>query len=96
MPFDSLIPAVQSGKIDVAIAAFNYSEERDRIIDFTEAYYYQENGFLVDDSFTGMLHKPKDAAKYKLGVQSGSVADTWATDTLVDTGEMDGRKSVSL
>ena len=29
MPFDSLIAAVQEGKIDMSISCFNYSEERD-------------------------------------------------------------------
>jgi len=39
MPFDSLIAAVQEGKIDASISAFNYSEERDKTIDFSDAYY---------------------------------------------------------
>ena len=88
MPFDSLIPAVQNGKIDLAVATFNYSEERDHLIDFSEAYYYQENGFLVADDFQGTLDVPEDAARYQLGVQTGSMADTWATETLVDHGLM--------
>jgi len=88
MPFDSLIAAVKEGKIDVAVAAFNYSEERDQSVDFTEAYYYQENGFLVTTAFTGTIDKPEDAANYKLGVQTGAMADDWATTTLVDGGLM--------
>ena len=35
MPFDSLIAGVQEGKIDGAISAFNFSEERDKVVDFT-------------------------------------------------------------
>jgi polar amino acid transport system substrate-binding protein len=89
MPFDSIIPAVQSGKVDIAIAAFNYSEERDEFINFTKAYYYQENGFLVSTSFEGLVKEPEDAALYSLGVQTGSMADTWATDILVGERGMD-------
>lgn len=88
MPFDSLIAAVKEGKIDVAVAAFNYSEERDQSVDFTEAYYYQENGFLVSSAFTGTIDKPEDAANYKLGVQTGAMADDWASTTLVEGGLM--------
>src|SRR6266487_1425436 len=43
MPFDSLIAAVQEGKIDASISAFNYSEERDKTIDFSDAYYTSED-----------------------------------------------------
>jgi polar amino acid transport system substrate-binding protein len=86
MPFDGLINAVQKGKIDLAIAAFNYSEDRDQVVDFTEAYYYQENGFLVSNDFSGDIDVPEDAARYRLGVQTGSMADAWATSTLLDHG----------
>ncbi len=50
MPFDSLIAAVQEGKIDMSISAFNYTEERDQTVDFTEAYYTSEDSFMVLDS----------------------------------------------
>ncbi|MBI9048531.1 MAG: amino acid ABC transporter substrate-binding protein [Anaerolineaceae bacterium] len=89
MPFDSLIAAVRTGKIDIAVAAFNYSEERDISVDFTEAYHYQENGFLVSTDFLGTIDDPEDVANYKLGVQTGSVADVWATEMLVNNGMMD-------
>lgn len=86
MPFDSLIAAVQEGKIDASIAAFNYSEERDANIDFTEAYYLSEDAFVVADSFADEIANPEDAAKYIVGVQTGTTQDTWLTENLVDTG----------
>ncbi len=55
MPFDSLIAAVQEGKIDASISAFNYSEERDKIIDFSDAYYTSEDAFTVADGFAGTI-----------------------------------------
>jgi polar amino acid transport system substrate-binding protein len=88
MPFDSLIAAVQEGKIDASISAFNYTEERAQKIDFTDAYYTSEDAFLVADSFTGQITNPEDVAKYKVGVQSGTTQDSWMTDTLVKTGKM--------
>src|SRR5512139_657271 len=83
MPFDSLIAAVQEGKIDASISAFNYSEERDKMIDFSDAYYTSEDAFTVADDFTGKIDKPEDVAAYKVGVQTGTTQDTWLTDNLV-------------
>jgi polar amino acid transport system substrate-binding protein len=88
MPFDSLIASVQEGKIDISIAAFNYTEERDKTVDFSDAYYYAEDGFLVLEGFTGEITKPEDAANYIVGVQTGATADSWATENLVDAGLM--------
>jgi ABC-type amino acid transport substrate-binding protein len=34
MPFDSLVAAVDSGKLDMSISCFNYDEERDKTVDF--------------------------------------------------------------
>jgi polar amino acid transport system substrate-binding protein len=86
MPFDSLIAAVEGGKIDASISAFNYSEERDKMIDFSDAYYTSEDAFTVGDGFTGKIEKPEDVAAYKVGVQTGTTQDTWLTDSLVAKG----------
>jgi polar amino acid transport system substrate-binding protein len=88
MPFDSLIAAVQEGKIDVAVAAFNFNEERDKVVDFTDPYYYAEDGFLVKEDFAGSITAPEDIAAYKVGVQTGSTADGWVTDNLLKTGKL--------
>jgi polar amino acid transport system substrate-binding protein len=88
MPFDSLIAAVQEGKIDASISAFNYSEERDKMIDFSDAYYTSEDAFTVADGFTGTIAKPEDVASFKVGVQTGTTQDGWLTDTLVADGAL--------
>jgi polar amino acid transport system substrate-binding protein len=89
MPFDSLIAAVQEGKIDMSISCFNYSEERDEKVDFSDAYYTSEDAFLVAEDFTGTITNPEDIAIYKIGVQSGTVQDEWVTTELVDAGLME-------
>jgi len=88
MPFDSLIAAVQEGKIDASIAAFNYTEERDEKIDFTVPYFTNEDAFLVTESFADTITGPEDLAKYTVGVQSGTTQDDWITENLVDTGKL--------
>jgi len=86
MPFDSLIAAVQEGKIDMSIACFNYSEERDKEVDFSDEYYTSQDAFIVTNDFSGEFIAPEDAANFKVGVQSGTVQDDWLTGELVDTG----------
>ncbi len=86
MPFDSLIPAVQEKKLDASISCFNYSEDRDKQVDFSDAYYTSEDSFMVKEGFTGKFEKPEDAAAYKVAVQSGTTQDTWLTENLVTPG----------
>ena len=88
MPFDSLIAAVQEGKIDASISAFNYSEERDQMIDFSDPYYTSEDAFTVAEGFTGNIVDPQDVAGFKVGVQTGTTQDSWLTDTLVADGAL--------
>jgi polar amino acid transport system substrate-binding protein len=88
MPFDSLIAAVQEGKIDASISAFNYSEERDQTIDFSDPYYASEDAFAVAHGFTGTIADPQDVAAFKVGVQTGTAQDSWLTETLVADGAL--------
>lgn len=88
MPFDSLIAAVQEGKIDASISSFNYSEERDKTIDFSDAYYTSQDAFTVADTFAGKIVNPEDVAAFKVGVQTGTTQDSWLTDNLVKSGKL--------
>lgn len=88
MPFDSLLAAVQEGKIDASISAFNYSEDRDKTIDFSDAYYTSEDAFTVAEGFAGSITNPEDVAAYKVGVQTGTTQDGWLTDNLVAKGTL--------
>lgn len=88
MPFDSLIAAVQERKIDASISAFNYSEERDQMIDFSDAYYTSEDAFTVAEGFAGTIASPEDVAAFKVGVQTGTTQDGWLTDVLVADGAL--------
>lgn len=87
MPFDSLIAAVQEGKLDASISAFNYSEERDKTVDFTEAYYNSEDAFTVAEGFTGTIAGPEDIYTYKIGAQNGTTQADWL-NTLVEEGKL--------
>lgn len=47
LDWDSLVPAVQSGKVDCVIAGQSITKERQEMVDFTEPYYYASIVSLV-------------------------------------------------
>jgi polar amino acid transport system substrate-binding protein len=86
MPFDSLIAAVQEGKIDGVIAAMQTSPERLEKVDFSTGYHTQKDAFLVAGDSTLVLNTPQDAAGYSIGVQTGTLQEKWAVDNLIPLG----------
>ena len=78
--FDSVIPAVISGKADLAAAGITITEDRKKNVDFSDPYV--KTGIVVvykkDNPF-----KDKDQLKgKKIGVQSGTTSETFVTDEL--------------
>ncbi|ATW23615.1 ABC transporter permease subunit [Candidatus Formimonas warabiya] len=47
MNFSALIPALQSGKIDLAISCFNVTEERKQKVDFSRPYHTSDTAAMV-------------------------------------------------
>src|SRR5690606_15989164 len=39
MDFNGIIPALQTGNVDIAIAGITITEEREQIVDFSDPYY---------------------------------------------------------
>ena len=44
MDFDALVAALPAGKIDLVISGMNPTEERDKVVDFSEIYYNSQHG----------------------------------------------------
>ncbi|MDA3053472.1 basic amino acid ABC transporter substrate-binding protein [Campylobacter sp. JMF_01 NE2] len=74
MSFDGLIPALKSGKIDLAGSGMSATAERRNAVDFTNSYYEVENLYIKhkdDDSL-----KTKDDLKGKrLTAQLGTIQE---------------------
>lgn len=49
--FSSIIPAIQSGEIDIAIASMSITEERLEVVDFSIPYFYFKIISLVNQNF---------------------------------------------
>jgi len=86
MAFDALIAAVQEKKVDTVIAAMQSSPERDEKVDFSEPYHYQKDAFLTAADSPIVLNKAMDAAGHSIGVQTGTIQETWTLENLVPAG----------
>ena len=82
MPFDSLIPSVISGRIDMTIAGMTYTEERAKQIDFSEQYHQSVSNFVVIAGEEGKYTKVEDFDGLKIGVQKGTVQEQMVTENL--------------
>lgn len=77
MTFDGLIPALQSGKIDMIVAGMSVTEDRKKNIDFSNGYYTASQVIIVkaeNNEITG----PEQLVGKKIGVQLGTTGDVEA------------------
>jgi polar amino acid transport system substrate-binding protein len=88
MAFDGLFSALQLNSIDVAIAAISTTTERDKFVDFSNIYFVGEDAVVGRDDSTIQITRVEDLAGYRVGVQRGSVYETWLRDSLIDPGLM--------
>ncbi len=87
MKFAALIPALQSGKVDLIVAGMTDTEERRRSVDFTQSYFENSQVLIVkkvlaDGPPAGArrttLRSQEDLKNARIGVLLGSVHDTYA------------------
>ena len=71
MGFDALIPALNSGNIDVAIAGMSITPERQKAVDFSTAYYVSGLTVLVN-SDNNSVKSINDLNNKKIAVQIGT------------------------
>ncbi|MCX6665593.1 MAG: basic amino acid ABC transporter substrate-binding protein [Euryarchaeota archaeon] len=86
--FDSLIPALQTGKIDVIAAAMTITDERKGQLDFSDPYYDANQAVLVKIGSDVNIMTEDDLANYIIGAQTGTTGWGWVNDTLVATGTL--------
>jgi polar amino acid transport system substrate-binding protein len=87
--FDTLVAAVQEGKIDAAIAAMASTDERKEKVDFSTVYYAGDNVILTTADSGIAFDDPIKAGDYKIGTQSGTIMYYWVEDNLITPGLMD-------
>ncbi|WP_454053695.1 ABC transporter substrate-binding protein [Clostridium sp. Marseille-Q7071] len=84
MSFDGLLPALKTGKIDMALASMNPSEERKESVDFSDIYYKAQHGIIVRKEDKDKYPDLDSLAGKKIGVQKGSIQQQFATSQIKD------------
>ncbi len=80
LPFDSLIPALQQGKIDLAIAGMTITEERAKVVDFSKPYFEANQAIVVRKDSKFEPKKLEDLVRKKVAVQLGTTGDLVVSD----------------
>ena len=75
MDFDALVSALPAGKVDLVISGMNPTEERAKVVDFSEDYYNSKHGILVRAEDADKYQTFADLEGAKVGVQLGSTQE---------------------
>ena len=73
--FDALVSALPAGKVDLVISGMNPTEERAKVVDFSEVYYNSKHGILVRAEDADKYQTFADLEGAKVGVQLGSTQE---------------------
>ena len=76
MSFSTVLPALNSGQDDVAIATITMTEERKKNFDFSITYYFETMAAVYPKNQP--IKDQNDLKDKKIAVQLGSVLDLWA------------------
>ena len=75
MDFDALVSALPAGKVDLVISGMNPTEERAKVVDFSDIYYNSKHGILVRAEDADKYQTFADLEGAKVGVQLGSTQE---------------------
>ena len=78
MEFDSALLAVQNNTADVMLAGLSYSEERDKVVDFTDSYATGVQVVIVKDGSDVTMD---NLGEKMIGTQRGTTGYIYASDT---------------
>ncbi len=83
--FDSLIPALQSGKVDLLAAGMSLTQERLQVVDASNTYWTGNQGVMVrEDSELNIITALTGG--YTVGAQRGTTQADWLEENLVQKG----------
>ena len=82
MKFDGIIPAVQSGQVDLGIAAFSNTPERAKEVDFSNIYDKSEQMLVVDAQNKDKYTSVDALSGLKVGAQKGTIQSNLITKEL--------------
>ncbi len=88
MEFDSIIPAIQSGKIDIGMAGMTVTDERLEVVNFSDSYATGVQAIIVkeDSDITSADDLFVEGANHTVGVQLATTGDLYSTWDIEDEG----------
>jgi arginine/ornithine transport system substrate-binding protein len=78
LEFTDLVPGLQEGRIDAAVASMSITEERLQLVDFTDKYYHAPNRFVARRDALLQI-SPASLAGKTIGVKRGTIHDRYLT-----------------
>ncbi|OEY65490.1 transporter substrate-binding domain-containing protein [Marinobacter sp. X15-166B] len=85
MDFNGIIPALQTGNVDIAIAGITITEERGKIVDFSDPYYDSGLRILVRED-NNEVSEFEDLDGKKIGTKIGSTSYDFLMKNLDNNG----------
>jgi ABC-type amino acid transport substrate-binding protein len=85
MSFSGIIPAVQSGQVDLGIAAFTNTPERAEEIDFSDLYETSAQLLIVKAGNADLYSTKESLAGLKVGAQKGTIQSQLIQSALPDS-----------
>ena len=85
MKFDGLLPALQSGNVDMVVAGMTATEERQQAVNFTESYYNGEISILINKKDLDKYTTLESLKSVKIGAQKASLQENFAIETIEAT-----------
>lgn len=87
--FDGLYDELELGQIDAIISAVSITPSRQEVVNFSNVYYVGRDAFVASNSSNiEQVTSLSDLSTSRIGVQSGSVYESWVTESLIETGLM--------
>ncbi|GEL67491.1 ABC transporter substrate-binding protein/permease [Marinilactibacillus psychrotolerans] len=78
MGFDSLLPALESNKIDMIVAGMTPTEERRKSVNFSDIYFQTFQNIMVRSGDKDIYDSIESLAGQTIGVQSGTLQEELA------------------
>lgn len=88
MEFDSIIPAIQSGKASFGMAGMTVTEDRALLVDFSNSYATGKQVIIVkeDSAITSVDDLLVEGASHTIGVQLSTTGDIYTTMDIEEKG----------
>ncbi len=86
--FNGLYNALATGQIDIAVSAITVTEQREEFVQFSDVYLSGTVAALASPGSSLVITQPTQLPAYRVGVQQGTVFDSYMTKTFVETGMM--------